>query len=258
MPEPSADRSRLPLAVSLAGLGDTVGAGRSGIEWAARAGITAVQLDAAVRGMRARELDRSARRDLAAILRRFELEFSGLDLWIPPGHFESADHADRAIEATAAALGLAADLADLAGGHAIVSVVLPASLPDTTRIALEEAASRAGARLADHAPSPGQRPASHGIAIGIDPAAILAAGGDPSQRTIEAAPNVVSARLSDWDGVGRAEIGRWGRLDLTAYRAALSVAAPESPVVVDLRTLRDPGSGLRAALDAWEASASVF
>ena len=76
-----------PLSLSLAGLTPREGVAmepRAAIEWAAGLGYRAVQLDGAAAGVRARDLDRSGRRDLAALLRRLQLGFSGLDLWIPP------------------------------------------------------------------------------------------------------------------------------------------------------------------------------
>ncbi|MEM7756072.1 MAG: hypothetical protein AAF297_10600, partial [Planctomycetota bacterium] len=59
-------------------------------------GARAIQLDATRAGLRPRDLERSARRDLAATMRREELAFSGVDLWIPPHHFVDPDRADRA------------------------------------------------------------------------------------------------------------------------------------------------------------------
>src|SRR5690606_13026801 len=93
-------RDLAPAALSIAGVRDDPalkGAGpRAPIEAAAKAGFRAVALDASAAGLRPRDLDRSARRDLAALLRRLELAFAGLDLWIPPEHFASPEHADRA------------------------------------------------------------------------------------------------------------------------------------------------------------------
>ncbi|MEZ6163399.1 MAG: hypothetical protein R3B67_03075 [Phycisphaerales bacterium] len=54
------------------------------IETIATLGHRAVALDVTVPELRPRNLSRSARRDLAALLRKAELELAGLDLWIRP------------------------------------------------------------------------------------------------------------------------------------------------------------------------------
>src|SRR5690606_31973157 len=89
----------VPIAISLAGLDQggappivPWGAGaRAAINWAAAAGWRAITLDATAPDTRSRALDNSARRDLASALRRAELAFAGLDLWIPAEHFTRPD-----------------------------------------------------------------------------------------------------------------------------------------------------------------------
>ena len=84
---------------------------KASIQWASRVGFRAVTLDA--KQVRGRDLDRSARRDLAAHLRRTEVAFAGLDLWIPSGHFRDDSNVDRAVGAVLDAISLCDDLATL-------------------------------------------------------------------------------------------------------------------------------------------------
>jgi sugar phosphate isomerase/epimerase len=241
------------VSLSLAGLSPREGAvqePRAAIEWAAGLGYRAVQLDATVPGIRPRELDRSARRDLAALLRRLELGFSGLDLWIPPPHFADAANADRALAATAQALELAADLSRLteSGDGAVVSIALPDKAAGFAMESLAGAADRVGARLADHR-WPVQVDASGPIGIGIDPAALLAAGSDPASEVSRLATTPVAARLSDVVPGGRVAVGS-GRLDVLGYRVALATKGYARRLVVDLRGVRDQEAAANAALAA--------
>jgi sugar phosphate isomerase/epimerase len=255
---------RPTLAVSLAGLERDSGApwaagARAAIDWAAGAGFRAVQLDAAAAGVRGRDLDRSGRRDLAALLRRSQLALAGLDLWVPPEHFADPARSERAVAALTGAIELAADLARLVEGspQAAVSVVLPAALDDEIRAAIEGAAQSRGTRLADHAchvgkaDAPRSQPAPEApLGIGIDPAALLLAGQDPAVAAAKAGAALVSARLSDASLVGRAPAGT-GRLDETAYLASLSVAGYGRPLVLDLRGVANQDAAARSALARW-------
>lgn len=104
---------------------------RASLDLAVAIGFRAVQLDATAAGLRPRDLDRSARRDLAATLRRAELTCAGIDLLIPPQHFTDPTHADRAAEALFAAIDLAADLGTLTES-AVVSRARSALAPIVT------------------------------------------------------------------------------------------------------------------------------
>jgi sugar phosphate isomerase/epimerase len=227
------------LSLSLAGLAaaELRDDPRAAIQWAAGLGYRSVQLDAAAAGVRPRELDRSGRRDLAASLRRLELGFSGLDLWIPPAHFVDPAQADRALGAAAAALELAADLSRLVGGDgAVVSIALPEKSPAALAGSLASQADRVGARIADH-----QWPARAGdgpVGVGIDAATLLAAGADPAAEVSRLARAPASARLSDFAPGGRVAVGE-GRLDVLAYRVALATKGYGRPLVVDLRGVRN-------------------
>lgn len=249
---------------------------RSMIEWAGRSGFRAVQLDARVPGVRARDLDRSARRDLAATIRRADLTCSGLDLWIPPEHFADGAHADRAVAATLGAIELAADLASLSSGsivtaaaprsgsHAVVSLTLPGdALPDVLSAVVEKAGDRQ-VRIADHAwPARAENTQwSDVIGIGLDPAAIMLAAEDPSSAASRLGSRVFSARLSDLSrGVPGAEVvvgagvrvapgSRRGRLDVLAYLVALTTAGYHRPVIADLRGVADQAEGVGQLLAA--------
>lgn len=243
------------LSISVAGLDAApdrpwgVGDPRGAIQWAAGAGARAIQLDGSLPGLRARELDRSARRGLAAMMRRLELGFSGFDLWIPPAHFSEPAHSDRAAAAVSGALELAAELASLSGS--VLGVVVSASLPEGCDELVGHLASQAetaGVRLADHAwPARGEKPGvDHSVGVGLDPAAVLLKGDDPAMAASQLGSRLVSARLSDASAGVRVNVGQ-GDLDEMAYSVALATASYAGDLVLDLRGLADPlGSGQRA------------
>lgn len=238
--------------LSVAISGAATGSPREAVGWAAGVGVRAVQLDAAMPGLRPRELGRSDRRGLASMLRRSELAFSGLDLWIPPAHFAEPSHADRAAAALLGAVGLASELTSLLpGSHAVVAVQLPANLPEATRTAFADAAAASEVTLADHAVH--ASPCAPAVCVGVDPASWLLAGSDPVAAA--AADGTVSVRLSDTDGVSRVPAGvSGGRLDMVSLRAAVEVSAGVRTVVADPRGLREP-SRVREAVERWRAAA---
>jgi hypothetical protein len=180
-------------------------------------------------------------------LRRLELGFSGLDLWIPPAHFADRAQADRALAATSAALALAADLSRLLGSDgAVVGVTLPENAAPAIVDSLASEADRVGARVADHQwPARG---AEGPVGAGIDPAALLAVGADPAAEVSRLAAVPASARLSDFTPGGRVAVGE-GRLDVLAYRVALATKGYARALVVDLRGVRDQESAARGALE---------
>lgn len=217
------------LALGVGGLGEA----KAALRRAAELGYGAVQLDGAAAGMRAREMDRSARRDLAAMLRRLGLRVAGVDLWVPKEHFAKGAHTERAVGAVTGALELAAEVVQLAGGSAVVAVSMGAGAAADVRAALREAEERAGARLADH-----HWPPSAGEGVGIDPAAMILAGAEPHAEVLRLSDVPVAARLSDLSPVGRVPAGR-GKLDVMAYEVALVTRGFAAPVVLDLRGLLD-------------------
>ncbi len=228
----------------------------------------AIALDATHPGLRPRTLSRSARRDLAATLRRSELAFVGLDLWIPPEDFTDRAHAHRAIEALTQACELTTELSTLvgtaAGGQSrpVVSTMLPSELDAADRQALDATAQRLGAIIADHHPEPTDMEAHStdliaGLAIGIDPALILMNGQSPGKAITHAGKALASARLNDVNAMGRCAVGAPGsKLDLTSYAGALIVAG-QSWVTLDVRDMPDPIAAIERATHAWAQAGSL-
>lgn len=245
-------------SVSIAGLprepGNPWSAGpRAAIDWAAACGVRWVQLDAAMPGLRARELSRSDRRDLAAMINRRGLRTGGLDLWIPSDHYTDPAHQDRAIAAVTGALELAADLASISGDRAaaVVSVALGEGAPAST---LAAAAERVGATIADHGWPAIESPPAH-LATGLDPAAVLGGGGDPVAEAGRLGSKLAAARLSDLSSAGRSAPGEpGGRLDLAAYAATLGVTSGLRTAVVDARQLRAPAEQVPVVVNRWAAA----
>ncbi len=242
--------SDLPVHLSIAGTrfaGGVTPEPRALIEWAKADGIRGVVLDGTLATMRARELDRSARRDLAALLRRLGLTLGGIDLWIPPRHFAEGAFVDRATAAVLGTTELAGELSDLLGqsrGSTTVSLELPGELhQDTVRMLKADLQ----ARVVDH--RVGAVPGGP-TGVGVDPAAVLMAGSDPADVMMRLAGREPSGRLSDAGSVGRCAVGA-GRLDVRGYAMA-SAAAGAGRVILDLRGLEDANAARESALRAWE------
>lgn len=248
-----------PLSLALAALPGSTDP-RAALEFGAAAGFRAVQLNLGPGGasLKPRELGRSARRDLGALLRRSELLFSGADLWIPPRHFTDAAASDRALAAAIDAVHFIAELTPLTDARApALSLELPVGDAATAaRSTLSAAAASAGVRLADHAWPPaedGPLPVTP-LGVGIDPAAVMLSGAlardadpwlrDPALAVSRLAPRVAAARLSDLGSAGRVVPGD-GRLDELAYLVALSTAAYPGCLIVDLRAVANPEPAAR-------------
>ncbi len=228
---------------------------RAAIEWAAACGFRAVHPDASASGLRPRELDRSARRDLAALLRRLGIKCSGLDLPIPPADFADASRAERALAATLGAIELAADLDALGagpGGGRICLSLDPKAAPESLQ-RIRDRASTCGVLVADFTWPPREpREPADPIGVGIDPAQLLLAGEDAARAASRAGPALVAARLSDADTAGRVAVGaRGGRLDRLAYLVAVATAGYRGPVILDLRGLAEQDRVARATLAGW-------
>lgn len=234
------------LALALVGLREPASV-RAKIELARTLGFRAIALDATDRESRPRELGRSARRDLASLIRRAELRCVGIDAFIPPAHFVDAAHADRAAEAVMHACDFAADLASLTDGEAIVSTLLPPGFAGRRTLAAHAAGF--GVRLADHHAPPDEHAGetSNEPDVGLDPATVMLAGGDVEETLASNADRIASARLSDLDSSGRTEPGT-GRLDLLAYAVSLGTSGYDGPVVLDLRQLEDQPGVVRRVL----------
>lgn len=247
---------------------------REALERLSDAGFTRVQLDAALPGVRPRDLDQRARRDLLALLARRGVGVGGVDLFIPRRHYVEAEHVDRAMAATLAAIVLAADL-----GRVPLSLALPVrQLSEDARKALVEAADGHGVRLAVHAEDQLDELLAwvaevdlYVLAAALDPAAFLARGQDPASIVTRLGKRLAVARLSDISGgaeggddaaaVGdiasgvRCAVGE-GDLDVVGYRVALDLAAGRTgPVVLDLRGLENALAGAARAARVWSKAA---
>ena len=210
----------------------------------------AVTRDARTPGLRARERDRSARRDLAATLKRAELGLAGIDLWIPASHFVEAEHIDRAVAVGVGTIDLAAELASLSAGDAVVHLTLPDEGGDAAARALAAAAETAGVQLADHRWP--MRSWEGPIAAGLDPAVALMEKADPVSAATSG--SLVSARVSSLgDAAMRVALDAHGsRLDVAAYRASLSLSPLLLTLVTDVRGVHDAKAAALSALNAWE------
>lgn len=223
------------------------GNARTALEWACGLGYRWVQIDAAMTGLRPRELDQSARREVLTMLRKRGAGVCGLDLFVPQAHFLDAAHMDRAVGAVREALSLAGEWGQ-AGQRLCVCVALPDGVVPALVHELVAHAEWVGAEVADCS-WPGSIVERVGRAI--DPAAVLAGGGDVVKAVAGLKPQPAVARLSDLDASGRVEAGS-GRLDAASYRVALSVAGYARPLVVDVRSLRDQAGAARRLLDKAE------
>jgi len=240
----------------------TDGTVRTALQRIAGAGFGAVQLDATLAGARPRDLDGRARRDFAATVARAGLGAAGLDLFIPRKHFADASHVDRAMTALLAAVELAADL-----GRLPLSVALPVhDMSDDTRDAVAEAADGHSVPIAVHAEDqfddllawldevdqPTLGPA-------LNPATVLASGGDPADAANRLSKQLLVARLCDWtdtgDAGGAMTVVGQGDLDVIPYRLSVDMCATRrGPVVLDLRRLDAPLAAAEHALQTWDSA----
>jgi hypothetical protein len=231
---------------------------RAALERLSQLGYRGAQLSASDPATRPRDLGASARRDLAAALARAELACSGVDLFIPPAHFTDAAFVARAVDASVAAIGLAADL-----GRAPLVLPLPTDASADVRAALEAEASRRGVAVV--VPLDGASPdeasfADHPPYVrGVDCAAVLAAGGRPEAVVAALGGRLGGVRLVDLLRSGlRGPIlePRASRLDALALRIALEVAGFRGLPVVDARQWGDPAEGIAASIARWRELAT--
>lgn len=249
------------LSISLGGvtLDDGTREPRGLIAWARGQGVRWVQLDGTVQGVRARDLDRSARRDLASVLRRSELGLSGIDLFIPPRHFGDPQQVDRAVTAAVGAIELAGELRSMLSQEMPrVAIELPAELSQDVSSQLQSSAVSAGVVIADHARPPKTWGDAGMIGEGIDPATLLLRGEDVFDVMTASGNAPVEARLSDSSGGVRVPAGSsGGRLDLVEYAAALGVCKYTRQVVVDLRGIAGAANVAPRVIAAWKKATSV-
>ncbi|MFN9972216.1 MAG: hypothetical protein ACK58T_20235, partial [Phycisphaerae bacterium] len=180
---PSSNPVLLSLSISGLPIPDARERLTSAAEAAARAEIPALHLDATLPGIRPRELDRSARRDLLAIVKRHNVSLTGCDLFIPPTHFNSPQHQQRAADAVRQAIAFAAELRSLGALAAMVCIETDAPVAKQPDAAFD--ATPLLTDLATHA-------RDHGVTLcdctsdtsplarGLDIAAILARNEDPA------------------------------------------------------------------------------
>jgi hypothetical protein len=255
-----------PLSLALVELPVDVPAGsdlfRAQVEFAKRAGFRALHLDAAAPGMRARDLGRSARRDVASLIRRSEMVSSGADLWIPSEHFVDAARIDRAVAAVLGAIELVSDLDRLLGGNGdgrVLCLALPKDVDASVISTVTGKAVDCGARIADFGAAGSVTPDV--IGPGFDPAAHLLANPGATlgkeRGLIKLPASLISARLSDAGPLGRVVPGSpGGRLDLLGYGVTLSTSGYRGHVALDVRGLPDQLTATRAAQDIWDRIAS--
>ena len=227
------------LACSTRGLAERVGGARAALRWIAERGLRSVTLDATDRELRPRLLDRPARRELAAVLKRLELVCAGVDLLIPAEHFDDPQHADRAVSAAGDAIGLASEFRSLGAGVSEPVVALAMGVDPVAGVieAVVSRAERDGVIVAALSTGvPGLRGA---MELGV----LARSGVEASARVIE-----MGARL------GQVRIDRFDRQTLStvpACVAAMSVASPGAIGVADLTDCADPERALAAALRSW-------
>jgi len=225
---------------------------------------TAVQLDGTLAGIRPRELDQRARKDLAALLTRRGLRLGGIDLFIPRRHYLDSIHQDRAVHATLAAIELAADL-----GRVPLSITLPITdiNPDVMDCLIDAAEGRS-VSLAIHAEDELEPLLAlldqidlRTVAAALDPAAILAQSLDPSTIVSKVGSHLAAVRLSDQLSSSDANLGAsgmrcpvgTGELDIVAYKIAIDLATSRTgPIILDLRGLPNPLSDASTATKAWD------
>lgn len=263
LPPVAISNAGLPrVASGVAGAADFVPAGsdaRVFFGWARELGYEQVQLDLTQPSLRPRELDGSARRDVAKTIVRTGLQLSGVDLFIPPADFLDAARVDRATAAVLAAIECAAELRT----GCVVSFVLPSEVDVGVVRAIAAQSERFGVRVADHAwPARAVDAAlGHVLGVGIDPAAMMvqtnAAAGKGVAISARDIPNAIAnlatvpfvARWSEAGIVGRIAHGdRASGLDVLQYAAVLGARGYSGAMVVDLRSVIEQSVAARGAV----------
>jgi len=191
---------------------------------------------------------------MSSLMRRLQLGFSGLDLWIPAAHFANPAFVDRAVSATTQAIELAQDLQSLGGASgAVVSIEVDSKADQGVYTAIARAAERAGIRVADHTWPPAASvlamPEGSPVGVGVDPAAVLLTGAEAAREVSRLATGPVSARISDLSATGRVVAGT-GKLNLMEYEVALATRGFKGFRVVDLRGVRGQAEAARETLVA--------
>lgn len=242
---------------------------RAVITLARTVGYRGLVLDATHPQTRPRDLERSARREIGALLKRNELSASGVDLFIPSEHYLDSARIDKAVHAALGAIELASELATLSdAGAGVVSVALPRFEAADARSGalravlqtMEQKAALVGVRIADVAAGSGGwalEPESP-LGVGLDCAAALLAGEDPSLLAARLGARLVSVRITNVSrslaGVRVAPGAVDGQLDTGALAACLTAVGFNGPVVVDLRGVPRQAAAVSDASKAWAVS----
>lgn len=218
------------------------GTPRQRIETARALGARAVLLDASLPGVRPRELDRSARRGLCALLRRMELRLDGAELPIPAPHFADPATQDRALAAVAETSAFLAEAAALAE----TTRLLHLAAPDP-----QAAAAAAPHDITLTAPAQPDLPQPYSAAL--DLGAVVLAGSDPV-AAVGATPKLGAIRLTDARNGARCALGH-GDVDVFALHAAAATVAPEASLIIDTTNLPDARAAAEQTLAAWADAA---
>ncbi len=204
----------------------------------------AVTLDATLAGLRPRELDRSARRGLCALLRRLELRLEGIDLFIPAEHFADTSRQDRALSAVR---------------EACEFLVEASSLVETTPMVHLTTADGEAGRISEEtgvalsAPVEAAPPFVRSVDLGKE----LLAERDPL-KSLGAAENLGVVRLRDSKAGSAVALGE-GELDLMGAHAVVTTTAPGASLVIDPRGLPGARAAAGRSLTAWaDAARSPF
>lgn len=248
----------MPLpALSLSGLSrepgtSWAGGPRAAIEWAGGIGYRRLALDLTAAGIRPRELDRSARRGIAALLRRAELAVVGCDLLIPADHFISPGHVDRAIEASIHAIEFARELAALCEARPLITLELPGE--SEARSIIGASAEREGVLVAQLSAEEVGREGWSRLALNLP--AVMGEGGDGAGSIGSQGDSLAQVRITDLvDGVRRPLGTAGGKLEPLALVAAIAAASYGAcDPVIEVRGIAEQHTAAQTSLSAWPDS----
>lgn len=206
---------------------------------------------------RPRDFDRSARRDLVAVMQRFELRCACIDCFVPSAHFLDPAHVDRVTAAAVDAIELAAEIASIEGhvGGGIVVLSAPAKPEGVACFAIDAiraSAEHHGVCVAIPATDPASIASPFFVAL--DPAQILANSGDPQTVALAANGRIGAVRIVDLlrsGSRGPIHEPQESQLDCRGFVIGCRAAGFARDFVVDLRQWIEPERGLLATLQRW-------
>jgi hypothetical protein len=215
---------------------------RAALAHAHNLGATCITLDCTQPGFRPRELDGSARRELAVLFRRCNLALAGLDCFVPTSHLQDASpNQARAIHALVSAVELLRDLLGFASSaqgspstsasHTpFVAAALPTALSADILAHLGSAAAAQGLAFADAA-SPSCFPAHPHLHPAFDVARFTHHPLAHTQATLLALSTLSHVRLPAAMLAPSAHAR--SELDLTTLLALLSLRPQAVPLLLD-------------------------